>query len=257
MNRIVSLIVCLFITHLTFAQKKALNDFSFVVVPMDYEFTSKSDQYKLNSMTKFYLDKAGFNTYFSNETPDADECDGLYADVEKISAFMANKLQLVLKDCNGVEIYRSLEGISKLKEHEVSYQDALRKTMSGLSAMRIQPKTPKIKATDAESNQITKFNVSSEKAGEKTNSNNKKGLPTDNFSSYTLDGNIYLLQKSDEGFTLYKGSDELSLMGKFIVIGDFVKYMDTDGNVSNVTFDQDRSMIIQNDQRTITYKIAN
>lgn len=257
MNRLVLLILCLSIAHLTFGQKKALNDFSFVVVPMDYEFTSKIDQYKLNSMAKFYLDKAGFNTYFSNETPYAEKCDGLYADVEKLSAFMANKLQLVLKDCNGIEIYRSLEGVSKLKDHEVSYQDALRKALMGLGQMKVQQRAPQIKGPEMEDSQITNIKVSKDSAAEKAETIKSPGMPTDIFSSYTLNGEDFLLQKSEDGFTLYNGSDDLELMGKLVIIGDLVKYMDTDGNVSNVHFEKNGNMIIQNDQNTYTYKLGN
>ena len=257
MSRIILLCLCLSVSQLIFSQKKALNDFTFVVVPLDYEFTNKSDQFKLNSMTKFYLEKAGFNAFFSNETPNAEKCDGLYADVEKLPAFMSNKMQLVLRDCDGQEIYRSPEGKSRLKEYEVSYQDALRKALSGLGAMRVQQKNPKIKNIDVETHQITKIMATSDTATEETISKTNNSLPSANFSSFSLNGERFLLQKSDEGFSLYKESNDLLLVGKLVVLGEIVKYMDTKGKVSNVHFDQNGSMVIENEQMKTTYKLEN
>ena len=170
---------------------------------------------------------------------------------------MSNKMQLVLRDCDGQEIYRSPEGKSRLKEYEVSYQDALRKALSGLGAMRVQQKNPKIKSTDVETHQITKIMATSDTATEETISKTNNSLPSANFSSFSLNGERFLLQKSDEGFSLYKESNDLLLVGKLVVLGEIVKYMDTQGKVSNVYFDQNGSMIIENEQMKTTYKLEN
>src|SRR5690606_16166126 len=49
-------------------------------------------------------------------------------------------LQVVLKDCNANEIYRSQEGKSKYKEYDKTYQDALRKAFKSIEALGIKQK---------------------------------------------------------------------------------------------------------------------
>ena len=72
--------------------QKRLSDYSFVVVPDEFEFLSKANQYQLNDMAKYYLTKNGFNTYYFSELPSVDNCDGLWADVESISGFTRTKI---------------------------------------------------------------------------------------------------------------------------------------------------------------------
>ena len=84
--------------------QKSLSEYSFVVVPDTFDFLSEDNQYQLNDMTKFFLDKNGFNAYYFNELPRVDNCDGLWADVESISGFTRTKIIVVLKDiCNLVQ----------------------------------------------------------------------------------------------------------------------------------------------------------
>src|SRR5690606_22772405 len=111
-----------------------------VVVPERFEFLKTKDRYQINSMMKFYFEKSGFNAYLADSAPNANRCDGLYADLEELKALFGTKLQLVLKDCNDNEIYRGQEGRSKYKEYDKSYQDALRKAFVSLEAMRVHQK---------------------------------------------------------------------------------------------------------------------
>ena len=134
-----TLVIIVTCSNLSLAQKR-LSDYSFVVVPDEFEFLSKANQYQLNDMAKYYLTKNGFNTYYFSELPSVDNCDGLWADVESIAGFTRTKILVVLKDCKGIEVYRSEPGASKQKEYKKSYQDALRKAFLSFEELNVQQK---------------------------------------------------------------------------------------------------------------------
>jgi hypothetical protein len=126
MKKIVFL-VCGFLMLTQLIAQKTVNDYSYVVVPDQYDFTQGRDAFQINSMTNYMFNKYGFNSYMVSEVPNVKRCDGLFADVEKGKGFVGTKLSVVLKDCNGAEVYRSPEGKSKEKDFKQGYQDALRK----------------------------------------------------------------------------------------------------------------------------------
>ena len=134
-----TLVIIVTCSNLSLAQKR-LSDYSFVVVPDKFEFLSKANQYQLNDMTKYYLAKNGFNTYYFSELPSVDNCDGLWADVESTSGFTRTKMMVVLKDCKGNEVYRGETGASKQKDYKKSYQDALRKAFLSFEELHLQQK---------------------------------------------------------------------------------------------------------------------
>ena len=63
--------------------QKSLNDYSYVIVPEQFEFLDAKDKYQLNSISNFLFNKHGFHSFLSDETPDAKRCDGLYANLER------------------------------------------------------------------------------------------------------------------------------------------------------------------------------
>ncbi|MBT0606608.1 hypothetical protein KIV10_00295 [Aequorivita echinoideorum] len=237
-----------------------MSDYSFVVVPEQFEFVKGKDQYQLNSMTKFYLEKNGFNPYFESEIPNADRCEGLYANVEELGGFFGTKLQLVLKDCNGAEIYRSPEGKSKYKDFEKTYQDALRKTLENLSSLNVKQKDVQLfKKSEniAETPEIQLDQNISENSPSRNSPS--KILPSGKFSKYVYSNNSYLLRKTTEGYSLYEESknapDGLLLKGKIIVLGEILKYLDTTGKTFNVSFDASQNMTITDGNVSMVYKI--
>lgn len=118
--------------------QKSLNDYRYVVVPLQYNFLSEKDQFQLNSFTKFLFNKYGFNAYFNNEIPDNfKRCEGLWSNLEYTSGFIYTKISVILEDCNGEEVFRSVEGKSKLKEYKKAYHDAVRKSFNSISSLKV------------------------------------------------------------------------------------------------------------------------
>lgn len=242
MTRFALFFIIVFFSVTLVAQNKNLADYSYVIIPDQFEFLKGSDQYQLNSMAKFYFEKSGFNAFLGSEAPNANRCDGLYANVEQLRTILGTKLQVVLNDCRGNEIFRGTEGKSKYKEHEKSYQDALRKAFKSVALLRI--KQPAVVIVDnvptPPSPVIAKNPV---KAQETIQRNSSAGntLPTAKFSTYLLQGQTFLLRQTEGGYSLYEESsaaaDGLLLRGKIIVMGKVVKYIDAAGNTFDASFD--------------------
>src|SRR5699024_7132645 len=98
----------LFIASYSFSQ--TVNDYKGVIIPMRYELQRSENQYRLQTLTKFNLTKAGFQAFYSNEAIPSefnDRCSLLYLDVIKENAFLVSKLFITLKDCYGVVVYTS------------------------------------------------------------------------------------------------------------------------------------------------------
>lgn len=113
-----------------FAQK-SINNFKYILVPKQFEFSKTDDEYQLNSLTKFLFNKYGYEAYFSDEVlPDdliIDGCLGLTVDVSNNkSGIFTTKLIITLKDCVGKVVQVSEVGESRLKKFDKAYNQALR-----------------------------------------------------------------------------------------------------------------------------------
>lgn len=120
--------IILFLIFVNYSFSQTINDFKAVVIPMKYELQKTENQYRLQTITKINLQKAGFQAFYNNETTLVefpDRCSLLYVDVKKENAFLISKLFIVFKDCYGAVVYQSAVGKSKEKEFEASYAEAL------------------------------------------------------------------------------------------------------------------------------------
>jgi hypothetical protein len=266
------LVIFLFLNTIPkiFSQSE-LSNYSFVVVPERFDFLNEDDKYQLNSIAEFLFNKHGFHAFRSSATPDAKRCDGLYAEVINLTAMLRTKFVLILRDCNGFEVYRSPEGISRHKEFKKAYQDALRKAFAYFEDMNVKQK--EIVYFDEESVSETKSDemlVSKETAkitreltevvkpsGSETISNSN--LPQSKFSSYTKDGASYMLRKTSEGYTLFKETESTEtgflLIGKIGMSVDTAKlyFVDASDAIFSANFDTSENLKVQKDGSTVIY----
>ncbi len=136
MMRIKLLLVALLCSVIGFSQ--SVNDYKAVIVPLKYEFLKSDNQYRLATITKSNLKKAGFEAYYANEQLPldlADRCQLLYIDVKKDNAFLVTKLFIELKDCFGKVVYTSEIGKSKEKEYEIAYLECLNMAFVSVNAL--------------------------------------------------------------------------------------------------------------------------
>lgn len=119
-------LITLFISALGFSQ--SVNDYKAVIVPIKFDFAKGINPYRLSTMTKSNLIKAGFQAFYENEQLPAeylDRCELLYADVKKDNGFLITKLFVEFKDCFGKVVYTSEVGKSKEKEYETAYRECV------------------------------------------------------------------------------------------------------------------------------------
>jgi hypothetical protein len=130
------LFLLLIVSSYGFSQ--SINDYVAVIVPTKYQFLKSENQYRLNTITKFNLKKAGFEAFYTNETITKeynDRCSLLYVDVNEEKGFLVTKLYVTFKDCYGTVIYKSEVGKSREKEFEVSYVEALNNAFISVYAL--------------------------------------------------------------------------------------------------------------------------
>lgn len=137
MMRIKFLLVAIFISVIGFAQ--SVNDYKAVIVPLKYDFMKSDNQYRMATITKSNLNKAGFTAFYANEQlpPElGDRCQLLYVDVKKDNAFLVTKLFVEFKDCYGKVVYTSEVGRSKEKDYEVAYRESLNMAFVSVNALQ-------------------------------------------------------------------------------------------------------------------------
>jgi hypothetical protein len=120
------LFLMLFMASYGFSQ--TVNDYKAVIIPMKYELQKSDNQYRLQTITKMDLQKAGFQAFYANESIPAefqDRCSLLYIDVVKDSGFLTTKVFITFKDCYGLIVFKSATGLSREKEYSTAYSDAL------------------------------------------------------------------------------------------------------------------------------------
>lgn len=135
--RIKFLLVAIFISVIGFAQ--SVNDYKAVIVPLKYDFMKSDNQYRMATITKSNLNKAGFTAFYANEQlpPElGDRCQLLYVDVKKDNAFLVTKLFVEFKDCYGKVVYTSEVGRSKEKDYEVAYRESLNMAFVSVNALQ-------------------------------------------------------------------------------------------------------------------------
>lgn len=266
MTRLLLISISMLLSIEAIAQHTNLSDYSYVIVPEQFDFLKGKDQFQMNSMTKFYFEKSGFNAYMADAAPNANRCDGLYAEVENLRSILGTKLQIVLKDCNDNEIYRSQEGKSKYKEFDKTYQDALRKAFKSIEILGVNQKDVVLLSDNRTAYLPNRAETaeSSTHAPIKTEVSNSSGaalLPDLKFSNYSLNGRSYLLRKTAEGYSLYeessKAEDGLQLKGKIIVMDKVIKYMDTSGKVWDASFDPSGNLTISDTDSSVFYRSEN
>ncbi|MBQ0739295.1 hypothetical protein J9332_33785 [Aquimarina celericrescens] len=133
---LIGLIAMVFSTQIKAQETQELEDlnyFKYVVIPIQFKFQKKDNEYLINSLVKHLLNEQGFETFMDVEDKPKDlkfnNCLALYVDLQSESESffsLQTELNLIFRDCNNQIIFES-EGRSKVKDFKESYHDALYK----------------------------------------------------------------------------------------------------------------------------------
>lgn len=132
------LLLLFFVFGTTFSQ--SINDYNTIIIPSKFNFLKETNQYRLNVLTKMFMDKKGFTTYFdTDELPTQlanNKCSSLFVDVLSDGNMFVTKLTVVLKDCRNKVLFTSMEGKSREKEYHAAYNEAIREAFASFEAIK-------------------------------------------------------------------------------------------------------------------------
>ncbi|GGI58295.1 cell envelope integrity protein TolA [Winogradskyella haliclonae] len=134
-KKLVLILTILGISCKGFAQKD-INNYKYVVVPLQFEFSDGKDKYRTSTLVRYLFKKENFEVYFDEEELPEDlfrnRCLGMYVDVIKLPGIFKNKIQIELKDCKGKQIFLSDIGTTKVKEYAKAYPIAIREAFKSI-----------------------------------------------------------------------------------------------------------------------------
>jgi len=131
-------IALLFLSFISVFSQENINDYKYIIVPVQYEFQKGEDAYQVNSLTKFLFEKEGFEVYLSSELPESlilNRCLALTARVNNHSKMLSTKMNIDLVDCRSNVVYASTEGKSKEKEYKKAYHESIREAFEDIKAL--------------------------------------------------------------------------------------------------------------------------
>ena len=135
---IISTLILFLYVSISIAQSN-LNTYKYIIVPKKYDFLKEDNKHKLNSLTKFLFEKQGFKTLLEGDDYPNDlmnnPCLALTADVQNNSSMFTSKLVIELSDCYNKVVFTSVQGKSKEKDYEKSYQEALRNSFVSIEEL--------------------------------------------------------------------------------------------------------------------------
>jgi len=229
--------------------QKTLNDYYYIIVSEQFEFQKEKDKHQLNSLTKFLFNKNGFHAYFDREVPNyVRRCDGLWAEAEGGAGMVYTIINIVIKDCNGFEVFRSQKGKSKIKDFKKAYYEAMREAFESIEVLNISQKPVEESKIDLKESAPVKTNkVVLEKNNEPKNNYIFKNLPTSKYTTYKYLENTFLLRKTSKGYNLYQevvgADDDLLLIGRIVFLEKSLEFK-SDTESEFVYFDSSENMII-------------
>lgn len=131
------LFLLLLIINTSFAQQ--CNDYKYAIIPAEFKFLKSKDQYKLNTISKMYLEKYGFTTYFDTDIlPEelaSKNCSKVFVDVINSSTLFVTKLTVEVKDCKNNILFTSVQGKSREKDFQIAYNQALREAFASFETL--------------------------------------------------------------------------------------------------------------------------
>lgn len=262
--------------------QKSLSDYSYVIVSEQFEFQQEKDQYQLNSLIKFLFNKYGFHAYFDREVPlNVVRCDGLWAEAEGTPGFIMTKVQLVLRDCAGEEIFRTNYGKSKVKDYKKAYYESVRNAFDDIINLNIIQKeiegvgiviisNPQILSENTKNLPIVETSIVAinsinkeplkkvEPTIEKTI---KLNLPLNKYTNYKYMGKTFLLRKTAIGYSLYQelidADDDLLLIGKVDVKNSRINFKNKKDKIVEAFFDTSKHLIIGSGNKRKIYNYIN
>ena len=132
------LVALMFVFAASITMRGQLNEYKYIIVPKKFEGFKSENQYMTSTMVKYLFTKKGFTPVYDDALPEDlanNRCLGLMASLSDDSSMFSTKVTVILKDCQSIEVFRTVEGMSKIKEYTAAYKDALEKAFVSFNGM--------------------------------------------------------------------------------------------------------------------------
>ena len=133
------------LTAYTASAQAVLNKYEYVIVPTQFEGFRSENQYQTSTMVKYHLTQKGMNAFYENASPkelNRDRCRGLFISLQDRSTAFTTRVDLVFKDCEGNEIYRTQTGESRMKMYVEAYREAIGEAFKSMGNYRFEYQKP-------------------------------------------------------------------------------------------------------------------
>lgn len=252
MNKYLVVILLIGLSQFNSFSQEQINNYKYIIVPMQYEFQNSDDEYQINSLLKFLFNKYGYNALLESEDFPNDlainHCLGLKANVSEVKGgFLVTKVQIDLVDCQNQVIVSSVIGKTKEKAYKTAYNLAIREAFTTFQnfSYKYSPNRENITLAVSESTsqemEIERLKKEVESLKEKTedaaikesetSAHSEATIATKTASAYALednksDKNVLYAQAIDGGFQIVDDEPKTvmillhsGLEGNFIVKG--------------------------------------
>ena len=144
-----------FVFAASMTMRGQLNEYKYIIVPKKFETFKKENQYLTSTMVKYLFTQKGFIPVYDDALPEDltnNRCLGLLANIIDDSSFFSTNVTVTLKDCQSIEVFRTVEGKTKIKEFTAAYKDALEKAFVSFDGMNYAytPKKSEEKVADTQ-----------------------------------------------------------------------------------------------------------
>ncbi len=225
-----NLITIILLLSLSSTQAQNVNDYKYVIVPQKFADFEKND-FKLTPKLKMYLRKKNYVIIAEGVTEKPidlknNPCLATKADIKQLKSAFKNKLNVIFTDCNQ-QIIDSFEGVSKIKDFEEGYGEALQ-----LATAQIKNQNAKVKI---EENIVKEIPVI-------TNDNNTTNI-------YIANGVKYQVATTSNGAFLLINMEDQKVAAKFYPSSlpnvYHVEVISDKGNYETIGYLKDNSIIIE------------
>jgi len=123
------------------AQQGVFEYFDYYVIPTQYEFQTKENEYQINSLLRYLFKEEGFDVFMDKETlPEeykTNACKGLRVDLEKEFAITHYYVTIKLYDCQN-KIVLGSRGKSNSENLKTAYQEAIREAFLAIEKANLK-----------------------------------------------------------------------------------------------------------------------
>lgn len=132
-------ILFLFISVSVFAQKKNINNYKYILVPMQFEGFKKPDKHQTSSLLEYLFNKNGYQAFLNDKTMPRDlaenKCRALTSYLKDNSNMFTTKVVIELRDCYNNVVYTSKEAKSKIKDYKRAYHATIKEAFKSIQAL--------------------------------------------------------------------------------------------------------------------------